>query len=176
MQELQTKEIKNARLAMVAFVGFIVAAQATGQVMDTPTSCSLVVCQCITKKERMPCSVQLCSLALVCRCNCAACCQHHPASADVHCGFLSNQVQCKGPLANLSAHLSNPFGNNITKNIGRCMIPLLRGRPGHPHPPHLPLARPADGLNLPVASAQLVTVSSASHGQLQQLQRWRAFR
>ena len=32
VQELQTKEIKNARLAMVAFVGFIVAAQATGQV------------------------------------------------------------------------------------------------------------------------------------------------
>ena len=29
----------------------------------------------------------------------------------------------QGPLANLSAHLSNPFGNNITKNIGRCMIP-----------------------------------------------------
>ncbi|CAL5220073.1 g2024 [Coccomyxa viridis] len=58
-KELQTKEIKNARLAMVAFVGFIVAAQATGQ----------------------------------------------------------------GPLANLTAHLSNPFGNNITKNIGRCMIP-----------------------------------------------------
>ena len=51
MQELQTKEIKNARLAMVAFVGFIVAAQATGQVMDTPTSCSLVVCQCITTNK-----------------------------------------------------------------------------------------------------------------------------
>ena len=32
VQELQTKEIKNARLAMVAFVGFIVSAQATGQV------------------------------------------------------------------------------------------------------------------------------------------------
>jgi hypothetical protein len=32
MQELQTKEIKNARLAMVAFVGFIIQAQATGQV------------------------------------------------------------------------------------------------------------------------------------------------
>ena len=37
VQELQTKEIKNARLAMVAFVGFIVAAQATGQVMRTRT-------------------------------------------------------------------------------------------------------------------------------------------
>ena len=51
MQELQTKEIKNARLAMVAFVGFIVAAQATGQVMRTPTSCSIIVCQCITTHE-----------------------------------------------------------------------------------------------------------------------------
>ncbi|KAK9908712.1 hypothetical protein WJX75_001853 [Coccomyxa subellipsoidea] len=58
-KEVQTKEIKNGRLAMVAFVGFIIQAQATGQ----------------------------------------------------------------GPLANLSAHLANPFGNNITKNIGTCAIP-----------------------------------------------------
>lgn len=46
LQELQTKEIKNARLAMVAFVGFIVAAQATGQVMR-PTSWQLMIRQCI---------------------------------------------------------------------------------------------------------------------------------
>jgi len=59
LQEVQTKEIKNGRLAMVAFVGFIIQAQATGQ----------------------------------------------------------------GPLANLAAHLSNPFGQNITKNIGTCAIP-----------------------------------------------------
>lgn len=31
MAELQTKEIKNGRLAMVAFVGFVFAAQTTGQ-------------------------------------------------------------------------------------------------------------------------------------------------
>ena len=35
-QEVQTKEIKNGRLAMVAFVGFIIQAQATGQVSATP--------------------------------------------------------------------------------------------------------------------------------------------
>lgn len=31
LKEMQTKEIKNGRLAMVAFMGFIVAAQATGK-------------------------------------------------------------------------------------------------------------------------------------------------
>ncbi len=36
VQEVQTKEIKNGRLAMVAFVGFIIQAQATGQVPATP--------------------------------------------------------------------------------------------------------------------------------------------
>ncbi|KAG2440453.1 hypothetical protein HYH02_010335 [Chlamydomonas schloesseri] len=58
-KSLQTKEIKNGRLAMIAYMGFILQAQATG----------------------------------------------------------------KGPLAALSAHLSNPFGNNILKNIGTCTVP-----------------------------------------------------
>ena len=56
---MKEKEIKNARLAMVAFVGFVIQAQATG----------------------------------------------------------------KGPLANIADHVSNPFAQNITKNIGNCMIP-----------------------------------------------------
>jgi len=59
LKELQTKEIKNGRLAMVAFMGFVFAAQATG----------------------------------------------------------------KGPLAALGAHTANPFGNNITANIGHCVTP-----------------------------------------------------
>ncbi|KAK9820249.1 hypothetical protein WJX72_008057 [[Myrmecia] bisecta] len=59
LKEMQTKEIKNGRLAMVAFMGFIVAAQATG----------------------------------------------------------------KNPIANLLAHVSNPFGNNIATNIGTCHVP-----------------------------------------------------
>jgi light-harvesting complex I chlorophyll a/b binding protein 4 len=59
MKELQTKEIKNGRLAMVAYAGFILQAQATG----------------------------------------------------------------KGPIAALTSHLSNPFGNNIATNIGHCAIP-----------------------------------------------------
>jgi light-harvesting complex I chlorophyll a/b binding protein 4 len=58
-KELQTKEIKNGRLAMVAFVGFVLQAQATGQ----------------------------------------------------------------GPLASLKSHISDPFNNNILKNIGQCHIP-----------------------------------------------------
>ncbi len=42
----------------------------------------------------------------------------------VSAGFIvAAQATGQGPLANLGAHLSNPFGNNITKNIGRCMIP-----------------------------------------------------
>ncbi|PNH12496.1 Chlorophyll a-b binding protein P4, chloroplastic [Tetrabaena socialis] len=59
LKEAQTKEIKNGRLAMVAFAGFILQAQTTG----------------------------------------------------------------KGPIASLSAHLGNPFGNNILKNIGTCTVP-----------------------------------------------------
>ncbi|PSC70499.1 light-harvesting of photosystem I [Micractinium conductrix] len=58
-KEVQTKEIKNGRLAMVAFLAFTIQAQATG----------------------------------------------------------------KGPLANLADHLSSPFSNNITANIGHCMVP-----------------------------------------------------
>jgi len=58
-KEAQTKEIKNGRLAMVAFLAFTIQAQATG----------------------------------------------------------------KGPLANLADHLSSPFSNNITANIGHCMVP-----------------------------------------------------
>ncbi|GAB4821458.1 hypothetical protein N2152v2_008504 [Parachlorella kessleri] len=58
-KQMKEKEIKNARLAMVAFVGFVIQAQATG----------------------------------------------------------------KGPLANIADHVSNPFAQNITKNIGNCMIP-----------------------------------------------------
>jgi hypothetical protein len=38
-------------------------------------------------------------------------------------GGEASDLSMQGPLANLTAHLSNPFGNNITKNIGRCMIP-----------------------------------------------------
>ena len=81
MQELQTKEIKNARLAMVAFVGFIVAAQATGQVMHTPTSCSLVVCHGITmNKCPVVCSL-LTGLGLPLQLRCML--SDHPGSGDV---------------------------------------------------------------------------------------------
>ncbi|KAL6748163.1 chlorophyll a/b-binding protein domain-containing protein [Haematococcus lacustris] len=59
LKELQTKEIKNGRLAMVAFAGFVLQAQATG----------------------------------------------------------------KGPIASLTSHLANPFGDNIVKNIGQCTVP-----------------------------------------------------
>ena len=58
-KELQTKEIKNGRLAMIAFMGFVIQAQATGE----------------------------------------------------------------GPLANLGSHLSSPFEQNWTHNIGTCKIP-----------------------------------------------------
>jgi hypothetical protein len=39
-------------------------------------------------------------------------------------GFvLAGQATGKGPLAALGAHLSDPFGSNIAKNIGTCTIP-----------------------------------------------------
>jgi len=39
-------------------------------------------------------------------------------------GFtLQAQATGKGPLASLMAHISNPFDNNILKNIGECHIP-----------------------------------------------------
>lgn len=54
-------------------------------------------------------------------------CQTHAADSEkpfLPAGFIvAAQATGQGPLANLTAHLSNPFGNNITKNIGRCMIP-----------------------------------------------------
>lgn len=59
LKEWQTKEIKNGRLAMIAYMSFVIQAQATG----------------------------------------------------------------KGPIAALTSHLSNPFDNNISKNIGHCVIP-----------------------------------------------------
>eukprot|EP00355_Strombidium_rassoulzadegani_P007079 CAMPEP_0168624340 /NCGR_PEP_ID=MMETSP0449_2-20121227/9344_1 /TAXON_ID=1082188 /ORGANISM="Strombidium rassoulzadegani, Strain ras09" /LENGTH=263 /DNA_ID=CAMNT_0008665857 /DNA_START=7 /DNA_END=798 /DNA_ORIENTATION=- len=59
LKKMQTKEIKNGRVAMVAFMGFILQAQATG----------------------------------------------------------------KGPLACLFDHMSSPFSNNITTNIGTCVTP-----------------------------------------------------
>jgi len=39
-------------------------------------------------------------------------------------GFtLQAQATGKGPIDSLKAHLGNPFGNNILKNIGQCHIP-----------------------------------------------------
>lgn len=59
LEDLKTKEIKNGRLAMVAWTGFALQAQATG----------------------------------------------------------------KGPIACWKDHLADPFGANITANIGTCVIP-----------------------------------------------------
>lgn len=39
-------------------------------------------------------------------------------------GFiLAAQATGKGPLAALSSHLANPFGDNISANIGSCVVP-----------------------------------------------------
>jgi light-harvesting complex I chlorophyll a/b binding protein 4 len=39
-------------------------------------------------------------------------------------GFVfAAQCTGKGPIGALTAHLANPFGDNITKNIGTCVIP-----------------------------------------------------
>jgi light-harvesting complex I chlorophyll a/b binding protein 4 len=40
-------------------------------------------------------------------------------------GFtIQAQATGKGPLADLTSHLSNPFGDNIAKNIGEWLLDI----------------------------------------------------
>jgi hypothetical protein len=115
-KELQTKEIKNGRLAMVRRCCSCAAA-----VLSRPSPAA-------PRCRRSPA--------------CAPPCQPHaadrpapspdrpdpcfpaPSPQFAFAGFiLQAQATGQGPLANLSSHLSNPFGDNITKNIGTCAIP-----------------------------------------------------